>query len=202
MIHYLVDPKLKIKKIEEIIDPPVIILVNKFDEPGAKTFREDMQKAINTGQKVIPVMIDSYGGQVYSLMSMIDTIKSSPVPVATVSSGKSMSCGSALLSCGTEGLRFMDRNATVMIHSVSSMTFGKLDEIKADAKETERLNNLIFHTMARNIGKADDFFLKAIHDKNHADWFLTSEECKEINLVNHIRVPKFTVKLSTDLTFE
>lgn len=202
MIHYDIDQKLKVKKLDELIDLPSVVLVNKFDEESAKVFRADFAKAINTGQKIIPVVIDSYGGAVYSLMSMIATIKSSPVPVATIGTGKMMSCGSLLLSFGAEGYRFMDQFSTVMIHDVSNHAHGKLEEIKADVKEAERLNQLAFTMMARNVGKADDYFLKLIHDHAHADWYLTAEECKAHNIINHIRIPSFTVKITSDVSFE
>ena len=48
----------------ELRQPPVIVTVNKFDEESAKKFQQEMGLAHNTGQKVIPVVIDSYGGQV------------------------------------------------------------------------------------------------------------------------------------------
>ena len=72
---------------------PVIIRVNKFDEDAASEFAAKIGLAHNTGQKIIPVVIDSYGGQVYSLMSMIAAIKASELPVATIVEGKAMSCG-------------------------------------------------------------------------------------------------------------
>ena len=53
---------------------PVIITVNKFDEKSAKDFQQQIAQAHNTGQKVIPVVIDSYGGQVSSLMTMISAM--------------------------------------------------------------------------------------------------------------------------------
>jgi len=56
--------------------------------------------------------------------------------------------------------------------------------------------------MAQNIGKSDKYFLKRIHEKGHADWYLNPKECKKINLANHIRVPKFNVKLTVDIDFE
>ena len=58
----------------ELKKSPVIIRVNKFTEESAKKFSEQMALAHNTGQKVIPVVIDSYGGQVYRLMEMIGAI--------------------------------------------------------------------------------------------------------------------------------
>ena len=63
-----------LKEPKFIDDLPVIIRVRKFDDGAAKEFSELMSKAQNTGQPIIPVIIDSYGGQVYSLMSMISDI--------------------------------------------------------------------------------------------------------------------------------
>ena len=55
-----------IKEIE-LRKNPVIITVNKFDEKSAKEFQQQLSLAHTTGQKIIPVVIDSHGGQVYSL---------------------------------------------------------------------------------------------------------------------------------------
>jgi len=123
---------------------PVIIRVNKFDEESANKFVSEMATAHNTGQKVIPIIIDSYGGQVYSLMTMIAAIKDAELPVATIVEGKAMSCGAILFSFGQEGLRFMDPNATLMIHDVSSGDWGKIEELKASVGEAERLNQKVY----------------------------------------------------------
>ena len=161
-----------------------------------------MAMAHNTGQKVIPIVIDSYGGQVYSLMSMISTIKSSELPIATIVQGKAMSCGAILFSFGEEGRRFMDPNATVMIHDVSSGQLGKVEEVKAAAKESDRLNQIVYKMMAQNCGKADDYFLKLVDKKKHADWFLDANEAKKHGLANHLRVPKITVNLDVNIDLE
>ena len=186
----------------ELRKSPVIIRVNKFDEDSAKKFSEQMALAHNTGQKVIPVVIDSYGGQVYSLMSMISEIKHAEIPVATIVEGKAMSCGAILFSFGTQGYRFMDPDATVMIHDVSSMEHGKVEEIKASAEETERLNQIVYKMMARNCGKKEDYFLKLVHKRGHADWFLDAEEAKKHGLANHLRVPKFNIEIDVNIDFE
>jgi len=43
----------------ELRKPPVIVRVNKFDEKSTKDFHDGIAKAHSTGQKVIPVVIDS-----------------------------------------------------------------------------------------------------------------------------------------------
>ena len=159
-ITYTKDPLLH--KVE-LRRTPVIIRVNKFDEKSAQEFSEKMSDAHNTGQPVIPIVIDSYGGQVYSLMAMISEIEHSELPIATIVEGKAMSCGAILFSFGAKGMRFMDPNATVMIHDVSSMDRGKVEEIKASAEETDRLNKIVYKMMARNCGKKEDYFLKIVH---------------------------------------
>mgnify|MGYP003648401222 CR=1 FL=1 len=186
----------------ELRNQPVIIRVNKFNEKSANEFTTKIAMAHNTGQKVIPVVIDSYGGQVYSLMTMIAAIKSSELPIATIVEGKAMSCGAILLSFGEEGLRFADPDATVMIHDVSSGGHGKIEELKADVKEAERLDEKIFTMMSRNCGKKDDYFKKKVFNKKHADWFMDAQEAKKHGLVNHLRVPKLNIKVNVDIDFE
>lgn len=186
----------------ELRKSPIIIRVNKFDEESAKKFDEEVAQAHNTGQKVIPVVIDSYGGQVYSLMSMISSIKHAEIPIATIVEGKAMSCGAVLLTFGAEGMRYGDPNATIMVHDVSSMEWGKVEELKASALEADRLNEKIYTMMARNCGKADDYFLKIVDKKKHADWFFDTEEAKKHGFVNHLRVPKFNIAVDVNIDFE
>jgi len=191
-------PLLKEKKLIE--DLPIVIRVRKFDEAAAKEFSELMSVAQNTGQPVVPVIIDSYGGQVYSLMSMISDIRHSKIDVATIVQGKAMSCGALLFSFGKDGMRYMDPDATLMIHDVSSMRFGKVEEIKASAEETERLNKKVYRMMAKNCGHPEDYFLDIIHQKGHADWFLDTPQARKHNLANYDHIP--TLKITTKVEFD
>jgi len=198
-MNFIADLSEHLKSVE-LRNDPVIIRDNKFDEDSAKDFVEAMSIAQNTGQTVIPVIIDSYGGQVYSLMSMISAIKSSRIPVATIVEGKAMSCGAILFTFGAEGMRFMDPDSTLMIHDVSSGSWGKVEEVKADSKEADRLNKKVYEMMARNCGKQPDYFLKIVHDRGHADWYLDATEAKTHNLANDLRLPTFKVKVGVDFS--
>ena len=183
----------------ELRKSSVIVRVNKFNEESAKKFAQQMAQAHNTGQKVIPVVIDSYGGQVYSLMSMIGAIKNADIPVATIIEGKAMSCGAILFSFGEEGMRYMDSHATLMIHDVSSSEYGKVEEIKASADETERLNQIVYKMMAKNCGHEESYFLDLVHEKGHADWFLDAKEAKKHGLANHLRLPTIYINVDVDI---
>lgn len=177
---------------------PTSITVNTFTEASAKEFAESLKTIQRSGQSVIPVFIDSPGGSVYSLLAMCDLVKSSKVPVATIIVGKAMSAGAIFFSCGTNGYRYASPNSTIMIHEVSSNSSGKVEELKIDTREADRLNILILKILANNIGKEDDYFLKVIHEHNHLDWYLTPEEAKTLNLVNHIKIPDIKLKVELE----
>lgn len=183
------DRIIKTKHSDLNVEPHIIRISKGFNNEMTEEFQEEFEKAVNRNKTLIPIFIDSYGGDVYSLMQLISTIKASPLPVATICTGKAMSCGAMLFMFGNEGLRFLSEEATIMIHDVSSFTFGKIEEIKADVKEAERLNDAIFRMAAKNIGKNEKFLLDIIDKKKHADVFLNSKECKKLNICNHIGVP-------------
>src|ERR1019366_7005279 len=131
MQKYLsVDPRIRAKHTELIADPVIIRLKGTIYEEMADKFSSDMSKSHDSGQPVIPVVIDSYGGDVYSLLDMISHIQASKIPVATIVEGKAMSAGAILFGFGWPGYRYMAEHATLMIHDISSGGWGKVEEIK------------------------------------------------------------------------
>jgi ATP-dependent Clp protease protease subunit len=196
-----IDPRLTIHKLEEVLHEPVIIRVNKFDEESLEKFEADLDDAVDTGQPVVPIVIDSYGGQLHTVFGMIAAIESIEVPVATILTTKAMSCGAVLFSFGTEGYRFMHPDATMMIHDASWGTGGKVEEVKNDAKYLDEKNKLMYRKMAKHLGQDKDYVLDLIKEHSHVDWFLTAREAKKYGFANHLRIPKFEVEISLDIRF-
>lgn len=187
-------------KYQDLIDMPVTVLVQKFTEDGVKDFRDQMEKAHNTGQPVIPVVIDSYGGSVYGCLDMIGHLQKATLPVCTIITGKAMSAGAILFGMGQQ--RYMAENATLMLHDASMWTGGKTEEIKSDAKELDRLNTLIFKLIAKNCGHKDDYFVKLLHEKGHADWYLTAKDAKKYKICTNIGIPEMSVDISVNYHFQ
>lgn len=187
--------------LKDSLQAPKVVTVNKFTELSARKFRREFYEAVNTGQEFVPIVVDSFGGYVYSLLSMVDVIKSSPVPVATISTGKSMSCGAVLSACGTKGWRWMSPMSTFMIHEISDEIYGKMVEIKASAKESKRINTIIFGLLDSAAGKTPGFFWDLLHEKDHADLYLSALQTKKFGLVDHVGTPhiKVAVKVASSL---
>jgi len=201
MVDEVNDPMITDGKIHA---PEIVRVTGSISESSVESFTRAMYAAKDTGQPVIPIVVTSYGGSVYALFKMVDVINKikEDVPVATIVIGKAMSAGAVLLSCGTEGMRYASPLSTVMIHEVSSGTRGKTGEIKADAKETDRLNNMLLEMIATNIGKPKAYFTDVIHTKGHADWYLSAEDALEHGLVNKIGIPDLKVKAIVTVTLE
>lgn len=192
----IVDHRIKAK---DVIETPHVVFVQKFNDQAVKDFREDMEKAHKTGQTVIPVIIDSYGGSVYACLDMISQMQASSLPVHTVVMGKAMSAGAILFSMGEQ--RHISPNGTIMVHDASTFAMGKVEDIKVDAHEIDRLNKLMYGLLAKNCGHKDDYFLNLIHQKGHTDWYLNPKECKKHNLCTHIGIPEFKVEVSVNYKF-
>lgn len=180
-------------KLVEFKTEPVIIRVSLFDEESALAFVEDIQRAQTTGQTIIPIFIDSFGGDAYALQTMMGAIKASKVPVATIVTGKAMSSAAILFSCGS--VRYMCPEATIMIHDLSHHSGGKVLDVKAESAHCMRMNTKIYAIMSNNCGKPENFFQEKIHEKGHSDWYLDAQEAKEIGLATHLRVPLLTCTL-------
>lgn len=178
------------------------VLVNEFNEYGVKCFKADFDDLNSSSLPIIPVIIDSFGGEVYSLLAMLDIISTAVKPVATIALGKAMSCGSILLACGTEGLRFVGPHATVMVHDVATVSFGKIEELKADVGEAERLNIKIFELLNNKCNKSKGYFQKIVADKKHTNWYLDSKEVIKHGLADHVGLPVIDSLFNLDVVKE
>ena len=205
MIHTLqIDPKIRIRSSEDLLLCPLIIRVGTISERSARVFSTRMSLAYQAGQPIIPIVIDSYGGDVYALLTMIDIIQTSKVPIATIVEGKAFSCGSILFTCGTEGYRFIGPNATLMIHDVSSIEERKkAEEVKADARETDRLNRKLYALMEKNIGQPKSYLWDLAQARSRADWYIMPKQAVKHNLANQIGIPSLVTRVSveTELTW-
>ena len=175
----------------------VVVTVTEFDDEHSAKFADDMERAWSTGQSFVPIVIDSYGGSVYALTRMLDVIASSPVPIATIVTGKAMSCGAVLFAAGSEGMRYAGPNSTILIHDVSSMVRGKVEDLKIEASEAERLDNLLFAVFDRATHHPSGYFRKLLKSMGSIDWYITPQEAKDLGLVSEIKLP--TLKTSVTI---
>ncbi len=167
-----------------------------FTAETANKLRQDILKHAEVGADVpVVIYINSYGGSVDALNKILDTLDSLPNEIITVCAGTAMSAGAVLLSYGDQ--RYIGANSRVMIHQVSSGTFGTIADMETSVKETKKLNNQLLKVLAKRCKKTPTQ-MKAIFDKN-VDKFLNPSEAKKFGLVDKIGTPRLKQVISYEL---
>lgn len=167
------------------------IWVNKFTEESAQEFRERvLAYSQEDPERIIPIYIDSYGGSVFALAKMIETMDEVPNRFVTICQGKAMSCGAILLSHGDA--RFCGRLSTVLIHNVSSVSWGDVLTMKADSDEVTRLNKMMLGLLADNCQMTYNELQKEIKDATDSkNIILDANGAKKFKIIDHIGTPGF-----------
>lgn len=178
---------------------PIIVYVTSITERSAKLFSDQMNRAVNSGQPFIPLVINSFGGDIYALMSMIDTIEACGLPLLTVVEGKAMSCGAVLFTFGHPGMRWMGEHATLMLHD--AMAFNaensgeKAHEAQSSTAELTRLNEQLWEIMERNIKKKKGFLSKKAHAQGRSNLYINAETAVAWGLASDIGIPQWHIEV-------
>ena len=128
----------------------------------------------------IYIHINSFGGSVFAAMSTIDTIINCPIPVVTIIEGAAASA--ATLISVVADHRIITRNSFMLIHQLSSMTWGKMEDLEEEMGNLRKLMNRIkkiYTDKTQLKGSELDEILK------HDIWW-ESKKCLEVGLVDKI----------------
>ena len=172
---------------DDLWDKPAWVTINEIDESGQAKLIEEAQKVIRANKNFLPIVIDSYGGEVYSALGMYDIIRSFDCEVLTVVIGKAMSAGALLFSAGD--YRYISENSTIMIHQVSSVAYGKEEELRQEAEEVTRLNDHLFGMLDKRCKKKKGYWKKLLKDNEYTDLYLTGKDAVEHGLATEIGLP-------------
>lgn len=112
----------------------------KLNQQISSIGREMKMIAVKLDMDIPPpihLRINSYGGSVFAAFSSIDYIMKSETPIYTYVDGCAASAGTIMSVCGTK--RFMGENAYMLVHQLSSGSWGKFAELQDDMKNNEAL---------------------------------------------------------------
>ena len=130
----------------------------------------------------IHLYINSPGGSVTAGMAMYDTMQFLTCDVCTYCMGQAASMGALLLTAGAPGKRYALPNASVMIHQPLAGMRGTAEEILIHKKELLRVKRTLNEVLIKHTGHT----LEKIEADTDRDNFMTAEEAKAYNLVDHV----------------
>ena len=155
------------ESINEIIE--TIYIINEED-------------AKRTVTEPIKLIINSFGGELYSGLALIDVMDNSRTPVHTICHGSAMSMALVIYAAGHK--RLASKYATFMYHEASFGSDGKVAFHKQEIKETERTDRICDdYLLAKTKFPAKQ--LKAVRDKR-SEWYFDVKIAHKYGLVNEI----------------
>ncbi len=133
-------------------------------------------------ERDISLYINSPGGSVTAGLAIYDTIQYLRPDVQTICMGQAASMAALLLTCGTEGKRFILPSARVLIHQPWGGARGQAVDIAIQAKEILRLKRLTIEYFSRHTGKPEDQIARDLE----RDYFLSADDSVSYGLVDKI----------------
>ena len=130
----------------------------------------------------IYIHICSDGGEIFSALSVIDTILSSKIDIVTVCEGCVASAGVLISLAGKE--RFIRKHAYMMIHEIRSGCMGKYSECQDDMKCNDILMNHLKTYM--NERCENKLLKKKLNKVLKHDIIWNADKCLKYGLVDKI----------------
>lgn len=133
-------------------------------------------------RKPIRLFINSFGGSVYAMWMLIDTIRSSKTPVYTICTGYAMSAAFQIFLAGNK--RYISPHATLMYHQIYCWRSGKYQDLVDDREHMDLLNKQIEDYVIDRTNLTQET-LELIRTKKK-DTYFTSSEAIEGGLADEI----------------
>jgi ATP-dependent Clp protease protease subunit len=153
--------------------------VNDIIEIIYEINEEDVKK---TTVEPIKLIINSFGGELYSGLALIDVMDNSPIPIHTVCHGSAMSMALIVYAAGHH--RSASRYATFMYHEASYETNGKVMFHKQELSEVERTDKICDDYLLSKT-KFTNKQLKDFKDRR-GEWYFDVKTAHKYGLVDEI----------------
>lgn len=134
-------------------------------------------------RKPIHIYINSYGGSVYAMWSLIDTISNSKTPVYTYCDGYAMSAAFNIFLAGHK--RFCSKYTTFMYHQMHCFRSGKYQDLVEDREQMDYLNSCSEQYVLERT-KITKEEMKAIRERKK-DYYFNAKKALEVGIVDKIR---------------
>ena len=130
----------------------------------------------------IKLIINSFGGEVFSGLALIDVIDSSQTPIHTICHGTAMSMALIIYAAGHH--RIASKYATFMYHEAAYEINGKVAFHKQELKETERIDKICDAYLISKT-KLTQKVLQPHRDRQ-AEWYFDVKTAQKYGLVDEI----------------
>uniref|UniRef100_A0A383WNM1 ATP-dependent Clp protease proteolytic subunit n=1 Tax=Tetradesmus obliquus TaxID=3088 RepID=A0A383WNM1_TETOB len=133
-------------------------------------------------EQKVSMYINSPGGVVTAGLAIYDTMQYVRCPISTLCVGQAASMASLLLAAGEPGERACLPNARIMVHQPIGGAQGQASDILIQAKEIERLRDLLVQLYVRHTGQTTETVGKTLD----RDFYMSPADARGWGLVDSV----------------
>lgn len=182
--------KVKFRNEEPIVS---VSIYSEIDNDVAEYVEAEVSKAISSRQPFLPVIINSNGGCVYALFSIIETLRSASehLEVVTVVPGFAASAAVGIFCCGNR--RYISPSGRLMVHHANLTNHSTMSvrEIQIESNELKMLNETMFSMMGEFTLNDPSYYRKLVSNNGDHDLYLSSHDALKHSLATAIGIPRF-----------
>ena len=130
----------------------------------------------------ISLYINSPGGEIYSGLSIYDTMQFVKPEIITVCTGLGASMAAILLAGGQKGKRFALKHSRIMIHQPSGGASGQASDVEKSFNQLMEMKKEVNKILADCTGKS----VAEIERDSNRDYWMNTQEAKEYGIIDDI----------------
>ena len=130
----------------------------------------------------ISIYINSPGGEIYSGLSIYDTMQFIKPDIITVCTGLGASMAAILLAGGQKGKRFALKHSRIMIHQPSGGASGQASDVEKSFNQLMEMKKEVNRILSDCTGKS----ISEIENDSNRDHWMNAQEAKEYGIIDDI----------------
>lgn len=177
---------------------PTWLCSGEFDNNMLERFIDFYDDVIGGNFKNAIIYIDSIGGDISVVNSMLSLMELTPVTFHTVAIGSALSCGLYLLVGGDS--RYATDRAQLMYHATSLETYGDLKSLKEEINRHLVLSNKMTQKFAAKTNKDAEWWDSQPSKADSKEFWMDAKKAKSLGVIDHIGIPMETQKIVTEVS--
>lgn len=174
----------ELERREKVFDSRTLVFSGDVSEYEVNNAVEQLWDFRVVSKAPVTLLLNSPGGNVFDGLLLFDTfqeMRSEGIYVTVKVKGLAASMGSVLAQAGD--LRIVSANSWYMIHEPSTLTWGKVGDIKREAKLLEELHKQLCAVLAERSTMSAAQVISKSRDK---DWWVPAKEAHRLGFFDEV----------------
>lgn len=177
---------------------PIFLCTGTFNKAMLTSFVEFYNQLLKEKKDHAFIYINSPGGEISVVNSMLSIIEGSKITFHTVAVGMAASCGCLLLAGGD--VRYATNRAEICFHDMRAGGAGRPDVLEYEAKRYTQMEKDLKTKFAKRTKKPFTWWKTKVASIPTRDFWFHAKEAETLGVIDHIGLP--TLKKSVQLQIE